>query len=478
MLASLRLGVRRFAALHPGRPRLAAHGKKKKKKAEVSEWDKRKEDLISFLWRIRYFCERKGDTIISLSNVLQLYAFSFENPLYLQALMVAGNGCQALYFLTRMPVFWVPFGWAFSKTFVNAFQVGKILSDRQPVHFTSEELKVYEEHFMPFGVTEQQFKSFWDQGETRTLEPGELITREGEPLREVVLVTTGWVSRTRGGIRLSAFDSNKGGASDDGEDQSACAWIGEMTALRLVDSKIKTKQEALEEAKEAVKLTTSKDDDAPEGEVKTTPKGKLDAMGLLQGYGYGANEEKDIVSRQLQGVLGDEASAGALESVLSSDDLAAELGAGGADQYFTIAAQETTVIRAWNLTNIVDKCQKKPDMGVVFRKVCSQSVINKVKTLVSRQKADEKTSVSATEENIAIYETALKEVLQWDRAHPEDKVVLSRFRHKNGISESQHAACLKRAAGWTPDEYEHGAPASATGDGSKSRAAKALMDDL
>jgi len=107
-----------------------------------------------------------------------------------------------------------------------------------------------------------------------------------------------------------------------------------------------------------------------------------------------------------------------------------------------------------------------------------QPVINKVKTLVSRAKADEQTSVSASEENIAIYEKALKEVLKWDRAHPEDKVVLARFQHKNGISESQHAACLIRAAGWTPEEYEHGAPASATGDGSKSRAAKALMDDL
>lgn len=434
---------------------------------------------MSFLWRIRYFCERKGDSIISLSNVLQLYAFSFENPLYLQAIMVAGNGCQALYFLTRMPVFWVPFGWAFSKTFVNVFQVGKILADRQPVHFTSEELKVYEEHFMPFGVTEQQFKAFWDQGETRTLNPGELITREGEPLREVVLVTTGWVSRTRGGIRLSALDSRPGSQDDDdGEDQSACAWIGEMTALRLVDSKIKPKSDVADTAGEMIKRTASSIAPSFGADTsKASAKGKLNAMGLLQSNGV-ADQDQDIISRQLQGVLGDEAAAGALESVLSSDDLAAELGAGGADQYFTIAAQETTVIRAWNLTNIVEKCQKKPDMGVVFRKVCSQSVINKVKTLVSRAKADEHTSVSASEENIALYETALKEVLKWDRAHPEDKVVLARFQHKNGISESQHADCLKRAAGWTPEEYEHGAPASATGDGSKSRAAKALMDEL
>jgi len=434
---------------------------------------------MSFLWRIRYFCERKGDSIISLSNVLQLYAFSFENPLYLQALMVAGNGCQALYFLTRMPVFWVPFGWAFSKTLVNVFQVGKILADRQPVHFTSDELKVYEDHFMPFGVTEAQFKAFWDQGTTRTLKPGELITREGEPLREVVLVTTGWVSRTRGGIRLSALDSKPASSGDDDndEDQSGCAWIGEMTALRLVDSKINPKAE---KAKEVIKPKATSIEPAVGDEdeaAKSWTKGKLDAMTLLQGYGS-ADQDNDIVSRQLQGVLGDEASAGALESVLSSEDLAAELGAGGADQYFTIAAQETTVIRAWDLTHIVDKCQQKPDMGVVFRKVCSQSVINKVKTLVSRVKANEQTSVSATEENIALYETALKEVLKWDRAQPEDKVVLARFQYKHGISDSQHADCLKRAAGWTPEEYEHGAPLSVTGDGSKSRAAKALSDEL
>merc|ERR1719387_2627537 len=103
-----------------------------------------KSGSLANMWgHFRLTLERHGDPIITLANLFQLSGFACSDALHLQTIMIFGNGCMALFFLTRIPTMNVPFGWNLLKVCVNLYMVYYLTQERRPVNLTPGEFDVY-----------------------------------------------------------------------------------------------------------------------------------------------------------------------------------------------------------------------------------------------------------------------------------------------------------------------------------------------
>jgi len=150
---------------------------------------------------------------------------------------------------------------------------------------------------------------------------------------------------------------------------------------------------------------------------------------------------------------------------------------------WTAVASEGSMVRFWRMDPLLKLCRSNSEMRGVLRKVFSQSAIKK--TLVMHKLVPDEPErlhgdrPGAGKEALRRYEAALRGALGGrTTALPEDKLALAQFRRQQGINDAQHAWALKVAIGWTPQEYELGAPLANVGDPGTSRAAQLLQEGL
>lgn len=426
--------------------------------------------------RVRLALERNGSWLVTCANVFQLSGFVCDDVLYLQSLMIIGNGSMALFFITRMPPLGVACAWATLKVLVNIMMVFKILHARRPIQLTTEELEAYEEHFMHFGVTARQFKKLWDLGETRTAGAKDLLSEEGKPVEMVSLVLSGYVFRTCGGLHISALDTFPGARYRPEGD--AGAWVGELTALRMLDSVSKSSSVSQHKPSCADEPSSvSRDGDEEVQRLQRTLAGLSLYEGELDGV---AGEQTTRALHKLEVTMGAE-----LDGI---DGPKTHQAREQLDQFllerknarWSTHAGEAVVVRCWALEPLLNLCASNAEMRGIVRKAFSQSAIKKAIALNPRPigaSSSPEHSGRADDDAIRRYESALRKVFGERQALPEDKVALSRFREQHRVSEAQHAAALKFALGWTPQEYEYGAALAHIGDARRSYAAQALEEE-
>eukprot|EP00930_Biecheleria_cincta_P039339 TRINITY_DN27050_c0_g1_i1.p1 TRINITY_DN27050_c0_g1~~TRINITY_DN27050_c0_g1_i1.p1 ORF type:complete len:387 (-),score=63.65 TRINITY_DN27050_c0_g1_i1:39-1199(-) len=298
-------------------------------------------ERYSEAWKkLRLALERHGDPIITCANLFQLGGFACSDALHLQSIMIFGNGGMALFFITRIPTMKVPFGWAFLKVCVNVYMVFKLTSERQPVNLTPEELDIYEEHFMPYGITARQFRKFWDLGVTVDVPPNTLLVVEGKPQASVSLVLSGHVFRTSGGKHVPGLDSFPG--ARDKADGDAGAWIAEVSALRMIDTVSASESISRELYRRKVHKAL-----ADVGDIGDVAETKSHALKQLE-EGLGVEEEQ--VDALLQHSLA----------------------------RWTVHTLDNVTVRSWELKPIVKMCKSDHEMSSMLRKAFSQSVIMKM----------------------------------------------------------------------------------------------------
>jgi len=415
--------------------------------------------------KLREVLDRRGDWLVTCANVFQLSGFCCTDVLYLQSLMIIGNGSMALYFVTRMPPLGVAFAWAALKVCVNIFMVIKIFNERQPVRLAAEELEFYEEHFMPFGITARQFKRFWDLGETRVLEGETLLTEEGKKVEAVCLVLNGNVYRTVGGNHVRSLDTFPGAryASKQGD---AGAWVGELTMLRSIDSGCQSStvkiQQVLDEEALRVRHMQS----------ALTELGLYD--GELDGLVGGRTSRALSKLQEKSGLTFDNID----HARAATEQLVTNLGL--QTSAWTAHACKGTTIRSWKLEPLLELCRSDKEMRGLLRKAFSQSTIKKLMAMQPDQPqaaepaAPHDCKAQGLDQCVLnLYKGALTAALAKGSASPQDKVSLNQFRRDQGISDTQHAEALDRI-GWTVDEYTLGSLFSRVGDVSRCRAAQVL----
>lgn len=343
-------------------PRLA-----KKMAAEHSKGELH--SRMSEVWQhVRLALERHGDIIVTCANICQLSGFICSDALRLQSIMIFGNGGMALFFLTRMPPMGVPFAWNFLKVCVNIYMVCKLTAERQPVKLTPEEFNIYEEHFMPFGITATQFKKFWDLGETYKIAPNTKLVLEGEPQDTLSLVLSGNTWRTLDGEHIKGLDSFPGRGQQD-EDGDAGAWIAEINALQMIDT---------------ISTSESVSRDLYRRHVLKMEETIEDAKHLEdddRAFEASHNFELEALKKFEEGFDVDVADLSTTEAPLRIQHVLDHSKA-----RWTVHAGQGVIVRSWKLKPLLEICKSSSEMSGMLRKAFSQSAIKKILATVSARK--------------------------------------------------------------------------------------------
>eukprot|EP00977_Amphora_coffeiformis_P020391 scaffold8204_cov177-Amphora_coffeaeformis.AAC.9 len=156
----------------------------------------------------------------------------------------------------------IPILWSLTFASVNSFKIYQILVERKAnVNLPKDQLDVYRRQFEPHGITPKQFEYIMKKAEIIRLKKGEVLIREGDPLRHVFLITTGHTRAHHLGRRLTAVSYAHEPMKDEPNvpnpspaTGASGAWVGEMAFFEMAwsqgDGKNKSekKQETDDEA--------------------------------------------------------------------------------------------------------------------------------------------------------------------------------------------------------------------------------------
>lgn len=191
--------------------------------------------IPSFYKRMsQWMANNYGILILNIGSLATLTGFTRTDILELRLLSITGSLSSVIYFLTRPPPF--VYGsviWSLIFASTNAYMVYYIYEERkgqiQPL--TEEEKDLYEEHFMPHGVTPRQFEKLIQRAQLIHLKRGDILIQKGQELDSVYLVSSG-ATEAVGNLsrRITAASSIQGNKQRlKGGDSGA--WVGEFLFL-------------------------------------------------------------------------------------------------------------------------------------------------------------------------------------------------------------------------------------------------------
>ena len=160
--------------------------------------------------------------------------------LELRILSMTGSVSTLYYFLTRPKhqIVYGPIIWSMIFLSTNALMAYYVIEERQGKtrQFTNEEEDVYEEHFLPYGVTPRQYEKLLNIVQKVHLKRGEVLIQKDDSFDAVYLVTSGSTSAmTSLSRRVTAASSVKGNKDKLGGGDAG-AWIGELAFLEKLGS--------------------------------------------------------------------------------------------------------------------------------------------------------------------------------------------------------------------------------------------------
>ena len=108
---------------------------------------------------IDWIKENSGAIILNFGSICLLVAFTRKDIVELRALAMTGSLTNVIYFATRRPINYLPMTWSSVFVMTNLSMLYFILDERNgSVSLSENQLKLYEEHFLPHGVTPKQFE--------------------------------------------------------------------------------------------------------------------------------------------------------------------------------------------------------------------------------------------------------------------------------------------------------------------------------
>ena len=131
----------------------------------------------------------KPDYLVDLSSIFTLISFSVRSMLMLRILAIGAQLTFIPYCFFQPTPLWTPIAWNLLFLGVNIFNVVKLLLEKRPVIFNSEEEKLYNLEFKT--LTPREFLSLLAVGEWRDGEPGEQIVIPGKQNSYVSILCDG-----------------------------------------------------------------------------------------------------------------------------------------------------------------------------------------------------------------------------------------------------------------------------------------------
>jgi hypothetical protein len=187
-------------------------------------------------WKlIQWLKSNAGTIILNLGSIATLTAFTRTDMMDLRMLSITGSCSSIIYFLTRPPpIPFPPIIWSLVFACTNSFMLYHIYEERKgiPPPLSSLEQDVYDEHFLPHGVTPRMFEKLLHKSKKIHLKRGDVLLQKGHLYHSVYLVASGATNAVTGNMsrRVTAASSQQGNKESlAGGD--AGAWVGELAFL-------------------------------------------------------------------------------------------------------------------------------------------------------------------------------------------------------------------------------------------------------
>lgn len=176
-----------------------------------------------------------------VSYLLIAISYWLTNILWLRVMAVIGLALEILYFRMSGGAMHTGIGWDVVFIAINLFQIYRLIADHRRLRHLHELHLLTQGAFC--GLSRTQLARLVAAGTWRTFEPGDQITREGEPVSEMLLICDGLVvveaqgqavARLHGGSLVGelAFVSGKPASATVTVEQPVRALALDMEKLR------------------------------------------------------------------------------------------------------------------------------------------------------------------------------------------------------------------------------------------------------
>ena len=163
--------------------------------------------LLGLTWAITtdYFphLEFGLNYLITVSSLLTVASFSVRGMLPLRALTVASQAFAIPYFMLQPSPLWTPVGWTALFMAINLFHITRILLERRPVKFSTDEQRLYDLAFRNFKPRE--FLKLIKVGKWETAHQGDQALTEGDVITRIFVPISGSVSVVQGGQKVAVL---------------------------------------------------------------------------------------------------------------------------------------------------------------------------------------------------------------------------------------------------------------------------------
>ena len=225
---------------------------------------------------IAWMRENWAILVLNLGSLCTLIGFTRSDVLELRSLSLTGSIGNVIYGLSVVPRRYLPMAWSSLFGAVNGTKIYEIVQERSgKVVLTEQQHAVYEQLFLPHGMTPKQLEAVWNKARVVQVSKGDAILKTNQPLDSVWLVIEGktranmlgrHLTAVSTGISSGSSNSSSGGSGNGGAAKKeagvgvgvgvggnvmaptsrsmealgtnpAGAWIGEMAFLEMYGNK-------------------------------------------------------------------------------------------------------------------------------------------------------------------------------------------------------------------------------------------------
>ena len=138
--------------------------------------------------------------LIHVANVLLLGAFAVRDVLLLRTLFLVGSFFAIGYYYLQTPPLWDALAWTVLYCLIHGYWIVRIWLERRPVNLTPDEQALYQ---LCFGlIDERKFARFVGFGTWHDAQPGETLSKAGEPVDRIIALVSGTISASVDGRRF------------------------------------------------------------------------------------------------------------------------------------------------------------------------------------------------------------------------------------------------------------------------------------
>ena len=128
------------------------------------------------------------------------------NIFWLRVLAIVALGLEGVYFyFASDPPLWIGIGWALVFVAINVAQLGRLTHERYRIRHTEHERLLRKGMFRDLNTV--GFNRLLGTGRWRDVEDGTVLTREGHPVEEIILIAHGEAEVEVGGRNVATLQS-------------------------------------------------------------------------------------------------------------------------------------------------------------------------------------------------------------------------------------------------------------------------------